>query len=92
VQPFFLAIKKNGADFYWNDQCKAAIQSLKAYLASLPLLSTPLPDETLLLYLAVSNTVVSAALMSGWGHPKAGLLCQQGLDQMLKQDTQELKS
>ena len=36
---FFLAIKKNGADFYWNDQCEAAFQSLKAYLAAPPRLS-----------------------------------------------------
>ena len=62
-KPFFLAIKKNRADFCWKDQCKAASQSLKAYLASLPLLSKPLTDETLFLYLAVSNTVASVTLV-----------------------------
>ena len=45
-KPFFLAIKKNGADFFWNDQYEAAFLRLKAYLASPPLLSKPLPDET----------------------------------------------
>ena len=57
-KPFFLAIKKNIADFCWNVQCEAAFQSLKVYLASPPLLSKPLLDEM--------------------GHPKTGLLCQQG--------------
>jgi len=62
-KPFFLAIKKNVADFYWNDECEATFQSLKAYLASPTLLSKPLPDETLFLHLAVSNTTVSTALL-----------------------------
>ena len=60
---FFFAIKKNGADFFWNNECEAAFQSLKAYLASPPLLSKPRPDETLLLYLAVSDTAVCATLI-----------------------------
>ena len=38
-KPFFQAIKKNGADFCWDEQCEAAFQSLKAFLASPPLLS-----------------------------------------------------
>jgi len=53
-KPFFLAIKKNGAGFCWNDQCEAAFQSLKAYLGSPPLQSKPLPDETMFLYLALT--------------------------------------
>ena len=60
---FFLAIKKNRADFCWNDEYETAFQSLKAYLASLPLLSKPLPDETLFLYLAISDTAVSSTLV-----------------------------
>jgi len=63
VQAFLLAVKKNEADFSWNDQCEATFQSLKAYLASPSLLSKPFPDETLFLYLAVSDTAVGAALV-----------------------------
>jgi len=59
----FMAIKKNNVDFCWNDQYEATFQSLKAYLASLPPLSKPLPDETLFLYLAFSDTAVSTTLV-----------------------------
>jgi len=47
TKDFFSSIKKNGAGFCWNEECKAAFQSLKAYLTSPPLLSKPLPGETL---------------------------------------------
>ena len=62
-KPFLLDIKKNEANFYWNDECKASFQILKDYLASLPLLSKPLPDETLFLYLAVSDIAVRTTLV-----------------------------
>ena len=62
-KPFFQAIKKNKADFYWDEQCRIAFRSPKTYLASPPLLSKSLPDETLFLYLAVSDTAVSAVLV-----------------------------
>jgi len=61
-----MAIKKNIADFYWNNQCEATFRRLKAYLVS-PLLSKPLSDETLFLYLADSDAAVSAALVRGDG-------------------------
>jgi len=59
---FFLAIKKNRADFRWNDEYEAAFQGLKKYMASPPLLSKPVTGETLL-YLAVSESAVSGALV-----------------------------
>jgi len=40
---------------------------LKAYLATRPLLSKPLPGETLFLYLAISEAAVSAALIREGG-------------------------
>ena len=52
----------NRTDFFWDEQCEAAFQSLKAYLASPPFLSKSFPDETFL-YLAVSNNVVGAVLV-----------------------------
>jgi len=60
MQALLQAIKNNGTDFCWNEQYEAVFQSLKAYLASPPLLSKPLPDETLFLYLSVSDTILSA--------------------------------
>ena len=60
--PFFNTLRKNKA-FKWNDECEKALQDLKEYLTSPPLLSKPKDNETLLMYLAVSNTAVSAVLV-----------------------------
>ncbi|KAK0607218.1 hypothetical protein LWI29_011585 [Acer saccharum] len=57
--PFFNSLRKNKA-FKWNDDCERALQDLKNYLKSPPLLSKPKNDETLLVYLVVSDTAVSA--------------------------------
>ena len=46
-----------------SEECEKAFQELKKYLASPPLLSTPVPKEELLLYLAVSQSAVSSALV-----------------------------
>ena len=59
--PFFNTLRKNKA-FEWNDECEKALQDLKEYLISPPLLSKPKDNKTLLMYLAVSNTAVSAIL------------------------------
>ncbi|CAL8996244.1 unnamed protein product, partial [Prunus brigantina] len=56
----------------WDEECEAAFQSLKAYLTSPPLLSKPIPGEDLFVYLAVSNSAVSSALIReelGAQHP-----------------------
>ncbi|KAK0573106.1 hypothetical protein LWI29_003140 [Acer saccharum] len=60
--PFFNTLRKNKA-FKWNDDCEKALQDLKTYLKSLPLLSKPKDNETLFVYLAVSDTSVSAILV-----------------------------
>jgi len=56
-------LKKNGADFHWNEKCETDFQGLKRYLASPPLLLKPFSGETLYLYLAVSESTVSRALV-----------------------------
>ena len=62
--PFFKTLKQA---FVWTDECEKAFQDLKRYLSNLPLLSPLKEGENLYLYLAVSTTVVSAALI----HEKA---------------------
>ena len=47
----------------WSPEAEAALQDLKRYLSSTLILVTPQPQELLLLYLAVTNQVVSAALV-----------------------------
>ncbi|KAK2991305.1 hypothetical protein RJ640_024570 [Escallonia rubra] len=60
--PFFKALK-NIKNFEWTDECQTSFDKLKEYLTSPPLLSKPLPGEDLFLYLAVSESAVSAVLI-----------------------------
>ncbi|KAK0605850.1 hypothetical protein LWI29_031331 [Acer saccharum] len=47
----------------WDQESDQVFRALKEYLASPPLLVKPLPGEELQLYLAVSKTVTSGALV-----------------------------
>ena len=58
--PYFKILHKA---FEWSEECEKAFQELKRYLASPPLLSTPILKEELLLYLAISLSAVSSALV-----------------------------
>jgi hypothetical protein len=49
--------------FKWNSECKEAFGKLKKYLTNPPLLSCPDEGEMLYLYLAVSPSAVSLALV-----------------------------
>ncbi|XP_060170294.1 uncharacterized protein LOC132601202 [Lycium barbarum] len=59
----FFTVLKNQQDFEWTPECKQALQELKRYLSSLPLLSKPNPEKKLFLYLVVLEVSVSAALV-----------------------------
>ena len=48
----------------WTLEAEAALQDLKKYLSSTPILVATKPQELLLLYLAATNQVVSAALVA----------------------------
>ena len=63
--PFFKVLKKV---FQWNDECEEALAKLKEYLMKPPLLSPSVIGEKLFLYLAVSNTTVSSALIKEKGN------------------------
>ena len=58
--PFFRTLKKS---FEWTADYQQEFEDLKAYLSSPPLLSFSKLDEELFLYLAISLTAVSAALI-----------------------------
>ena len=58
--PFFKVLKKA---FQWTDKCEEALAKLKEYLTKPPLLRPSVMGEKLHLYLAVSNTAVSSALI-----------------------------
>ena len=61
--PFFKVLK-NAGPIKWTPEAEVALQDLKRYLSSTPLLVVPKPQEPLLLYLAATNQVVSTALVA----------------------------
>ncbi|XP_020409530.1 uncharacterized protein LOC109946397 [Prunus persica] len=61
--PFFKALKGGKRNIIWTAECDKAFQDLKDYMGRAPLLSKPLPGETLYLYLSVSSTAVSSVLI-----------------------------
>ena len=61
LKPFFTALRgANRAG--WNEECDWAFIHIKQYLAKPLILTSPDTGETLFVYLAVSDTAVSAAL------------------------------
>jgi hypothetical protein len=60
--PFFKMLKKPGL-MQWTLEAEAALQDLKEYLASPPILVAPRLNEPLLLYVAATLQVVSAVLV-----------------------------
>ena len=68
--PFFKLLKAS-EKFEWSEEADAAFTQLKQYLTSHPVLTAPREDETLLLYIAATNRVVSTAMVvehDGPGH------------------------
>jgi len=60
--PFFKLLKKTGK-FEWTEEAKEAFQSLKAYLTSSPVLTPPKKHEDMMLYIAATSTMISAAIV-----------------------------
>jgi hypothetical protein len=60
--PFFKLLKKTGK-FEWTEEANEAFESLKAYLISSPVLTPPKKYEDMMLYIAMTSTVVSAAIV-----------------------------
>ena len=68
---FFQLLRKN-SKFKWNVECEKALEELKKYIGSAPLLTTPAEGQPLFLYLAISEHAVSSALVkekNGEQHP-----------------------
>ena len=60
--PFFKLLRKSDK-FEWNEEATTAFQQLKDFLTTPPILTAPEDGETLLLYIAATTHVVSAALV-----------------------------
>jgi hypothetical protein len=60
--PFFKLLKKSDR-FKWTDKADQALEELKTFLMTPPVMVPPAPKETLLLYISASTQVVSAVLV-----------------------------
>jgi hypothetical protein len=61
--PFFKLLKK--ADkFVWDDEAQKAFEVLKESLTTPPVMTPPIPGETLLLYISAPTNVVSTVLVA----------------------------
>jgi hypothetical protein len=59
--PFFKLLKK--ADkFVWDEEAQKAFEALKESLTPPPIMTPPIPKETLLLYISTTTNVVSTVL------------------------------
>ncbi|CAL9031392.1 unnamed protein product [Prunus brigantina] len=70
--PFFKALKGSKRSITWTAECDKAFSELKEYMSRAPLLSTPEPGDTLMVYLSISATAVSSVLIrtkEGAEHP-----------------------
>ncbi|PKI49573.1 hypothetical protein CRG98_030029 [Punica granatum] len=60
-QPLFRLLLKNAA-IEWDEECQKAFNTIKAYLAQLPVLVTPTPNCPLILYLTVRRQSLGCML------------------------------
>jgi hypothetical protein len=61
--PFFKLLKK--ADkFVWDDEAQKAFEALKESLMTPPVMTPPIPKETLLLYISATTNVVNTVLVA----------------------------
>jgi hypothetical protein len=61
--PFFKLLKKSD-EFQWTEKADLALEVLKTFLTSPPVMVPPKPKETLMLYISVSTQVVSDVLVA----------------------------
>ena len=60
--PLFGALK-SAKKFEWNNDCQTAFEEIKKFLASPPLLSRPIPNEPLYLYLSIGYESIASVLV-----------------------------
>ena len=60
--PFFKLLKAQ-EKFVWSEDADKAFVELKRFLTTPPIMTAPQKDETLLIYIAATNRVVSTAIV-----------------------------
>ena len=61
-RPFFLLLPKL-KEFEWSDECVVAFQQLKQYLSCPPIMFSPVVDEVLFAYIAITFYAISFVLI-----------------------------
>ena len=61
-KPFFLLLHK-WKEFEWSEECAATFQEFKQYLSHPPIMSSPMVDEVLFAYIAVTLYAISFVLI-----------------------------
>ncbi|XP_015945770.1 uncharacterized protein LOC107470831 [Arachis duranensis] len=61
---FFQCLKKKAKHFEWNQDCEMAFQNLKEFLSKPPVLQKPKSGEPLYIYLSITDTAISSALVT----------------------------
>jgi hypothetical protein len=61
--PFFKLLMKTDK-FVWDDEAQKAFEALKESLTTPPIMTSPIPKETLLLYIFATTNVVSTILVA----------------------------
>lgn len=59
---FFDQVKK-GKNFKWTEECQTAFEKLKVHLATSLILSKPIVEKDLFVYLAVTDQALNAAIV-----------------------------
>nr|GEW85211.1 reverse transcriptase domain-containing protein [Tanacetum cinerariifolium] len=64
--PFFKTLKnaRKKSNFYWTTKAKEAFKQMKQLIAELPMLTAPIKQEELIVYLAAAKETVSAVLLT----------------------------
>jgi hypothetical protein len=60
--PLYKLLKKSDS-FHWMDETQRALDDIKTLISKPPVLASPKPDETLLLYVTDTTQVISATLV-----------------------------
>ena len=70
LKPFFITLRGTSR-VEWSEECDRAFVEIKQYLTEPPILVSPQAGDTLYLYLAASDIVVSATLFKECGDAKS---------------------
>ncbi|GJZ72542.1 reverse transcriptase domain-containing protein [Tanacetum coccineum] len=66
--PFFETLKditkENKDEYRWTENAKKAFQEMKKFIVELPLLTTPVKEETMYVYMAAATEAVSTVLLT----------------------------